>query len=140
LAGTNVAALTLREFEHVGSDVMRKSAVARAVERVAKHLGNTPAVCRQCYIHPAIFEGFLDATLLTTLAEKTRIYLAAGIEVMSAEKAAVVAFLRLRLGQLAEKPHKDFRGNAQGHRMVIREPGNTRVVSENDETLKNLPR
>jgi hypothetical protein len=41
--------------------------------------------------------------LLATLAEKTRTYLAEGIEGMSAEEAAVVAFLRLRLGELAEE-------------------------------------
>ena len=82
---------------------MRKHAVVRAVERVAKHLGNTPAVCRRCYIHPEIFEGFLDGTLLATLAEKTRIYPAEAIEGMSAEEAAVAAFLRWRLGELAER-------------------------------------
>jgi DNA topoisomerase I len=82
---------------------LRKRAIVRAVERVAKHLGNTPAVCRRCYIHPEIFEGFLDGTLLAVLAEKTRIYLAEEIQGMSAEEAAVVAFLRSRLGQLAEK-------------------------------------
>jgi DNA topoisomerase I len=102
-AGTTLAALALREFERVDSDVLRKRAIVRAVERVAKHLGNTPAVCRRCYIHPEIFEGFLDGTLLAVLAEKTRIYLAEEIQGMSAEEAAVVAFLRLRLGQLAEK-------------------------------------
>jgi DNA topoisomerase-1 len=102
-AGTNLAALALREFEHVDSDVMRKHAVVRAVERVAKHLGNTPAVCRRCYIHPEIFEGFLDGTLIATLAAKTRNYLTDEIEGMSAEEAAVVAFLRLRLGELAEQ-------------------------------------
>lgn len=102
-AGTNLAALALREFEHVDSDAMRKRAVVRAVERVAKHLGNTPAVCRRCYIHPEIFEGYFDGTLLTTLAEKTGLYLTEEIEGMSAEEAAVVAFLRLRLGELAEK-------------------------------------
>ena len=102
-AGTNLAALALREFEHVDSDVMRKHAVVRAVERVAKHLGNTPAVCRRCYIHPEIFEGFLDGTLLATLAAKTGAYLIEEIEGMSAEEAAVAAFLRLRLGQLAEQ-------------------------------------
>jgi DNA topoisomerase-1 len=73
-AGTNLAALALCEFEHVDSDALRKRAVVRAVERVAKHLGNEPAVCRRCYIHPEIFEGYFDGTLLTTLAEKTRLY------------------------------------------------------------------
>jgi DNA topoisomerase I len=102
-AGTNLAALALREFEHVDSDALRKRAVVRAVERVAQHLGNTPAVCRRCYIHPEVFEGFFDGTLLTTLAEKTRIYLTEEIQGMSAQEAAVVAFLRLRLGELAER-------------------------------------
>jgi DNA topoisomerase-1 len=60
-AGTNLAALALREFEHVDSHAMRKRAVVRAVERVATHLGNTPAVCRRCYIHPEIFEAILMA-------------------------------------------------------------------------------
>ena len=70
-AGTNLAALALCEFEYFDSEATRKRAVVRAVERVAKHLGNTPAVCRRCYIHPAIFDGFLDGALLATLAEKT---------------------------------------------------------------------
>jgi DNA topoisomerase-1 len=102
-AGTNLAALALREFEHIDNDATRKRAIVRAVERVAKHLGNTPAVCRRCYIHPEIFEGFLDGTLLATLAEKTGAYLIEEIEGMSAEEAAVAAFLRLRLGELAEQ-------------------------------------
>ena len=58
-AGTNLAALALREFEHVDSDAMRKRAVVRAVERVAKHLGNAPAVCRRCYIHPGLVVTFV---------------------------------------------------------------------------------
>jgi hypothetical protein len=41
--------------------------------------------------------------LLATLTEKTRLYLAEEIEGMSAEEAAVVGFLRLRLGELAAK-------------------------------------
>jgi DNA topoisomerase-1 len=75
----------------------------RAVERVAKHLGNTPPVCRRYYIPPEVFEGFFDGTLLTTRAENTRVYLTEEIQGMTAEEAAVVAFLRLRLDELAEK-------------------------------------
>jgi DNA topoisomerase-1 len=101
-AGTTLAALALREYELFDSEAKRKRAVLRAVEDVARHLGNTPAVCRRCYIHPAIFEGYLDGTLLATLEAKTRSYLAENLEGMSAEEAAVTAFLRLRLGELAE--------------------------------------
>jgi DNA topoisomerase I len=52
---------------------VRKRAVVLAVERVAKHLGNTPAVCRRCYIHPEIFQGYFNETLLAVLAEKTHL-------------------------------------------------------------------
>jgi hypothetical protein len=55
------------------------------------------------YTHPENLEGFLDGTLLATLAEKTRVYMAEEIKGMSAGEAAVVAFLRLRLGVLADK-------------------------------------
>jgi DNA topoisomerase I len=99
-AATNLAALALQEFEMFDTEAKKKHAVVRAVERVAKHLGNTPAICRRCYVHPAIFEGYLDGTLLTTLREQTRRYLAENITGLRAEEAAVTAFLSLRLGEL----------------------------------------
>jgi DNA topoisomerase-1 len=102
-AGTRLAAEVLREFEAIDSDSERKRAVVRAVEKVAKHLGNTPTICRRCYIHPAVLDGYLDGTMLQVLAENTRKYLADNIEGMSAEEAAVAAFLGYRLDQLAEE-------------------------------------
>src|SRR5436853_1882130 len=96
-AATNLAALALQEFELFDTEAKRKRAVVRAVENVAKHLGNTPAICRRCYIHPAIFEGYVDGTLLEALAAKTDAYLKENIEHMSPEEAAVSAYLRLRL-------------------------------------------
>jgi DNA topoisomerase-1 len=103
-AGTQLAAMALQELGGLEGDSPVKSAIVRAVEHVAKHLGNTPAVCRKCYIHPAIFQGYLDGTLLRTLAARTRAYLARNIDGMSAEEAAVTAFLRLRLEAMAKKP------------------------------------
>ena len=102
-AGTQLAAEALREFEAFDTEAERKRAVVRAVEKVAKHLGNTPTICRRCYIHPAVLEGYLDGSMLQALAENTRKYLAENIEGMSAEEAAVTAFLRLRLDELAEQ-------------------------------------
>ena len=100
-AGTHLAAMALRELAAFDSKTAAKSAIVRAVEQVAKHLGNTAAVCRKCYIHPAVFEGYLDGTLVRELAKRTKAYLARNIEGMSAEEAAVTAFLRLRLTKLA---------------------------------------
>ncbi len=97
-AGTQLAAEALRAFRNLDSESKRKKAIVRAVEKVARHLGNTPAICRRCYIHPAILDGYIDGTLLEALAARTTTYLKENIAKMSAEEAAVTAFLRLRLG------------------------------------------
>ena len=44
--------------------------VVQAVEAVSKMLGNTPAICRKCYIHPAVFDGYLDGSLLQALKKR----------------------------------------------------------------------
>ncbi len=41
----------------------RSRNVAQAIEAVAKQLGNTKAVCRKCYVHPAVLETYLDGRL-----------------------------------------------------------------------------
>jgi DNA topoisomerase-1 len=41
----------------------RSAAISRAVRAVAEQLGNTPAVCRKAYIHPAVLEHYLDGSL-----------------------------------------------------------------------------
>jgi DNA topoisomerase I len=103
-AGTQLAAEALRAFRNLDSENKRKKAIVRAVEKVARHLGNTPAVCRRCYIHPAILDGYVDGTLLEALAAKTDAYLKENIGHMSPEEAAVTAFLRLRLAsEMAEQ-------------------------------------
>jgi DNA topoisomerase-1 len=102
-AGTQLAAMALSQFAGLADAPTGKTAIIRAVEQVAKHLGNTAAVCRKCYIHPAIFDGYLDGSLVKTLAARTRAHLKRNIDGMSAEEAAVTAFLRLRLERLAEQ-------------------------------------
>jgi DNA topoisomerase-1 len=103
-AGTQLAAEALRALRNIDSESRRKKAILRAVEKVARHLGNTPAVCRRCYIHPAILDGYVDGTLLKALAARAETCLKENIEHMSAEEAAVTAFLRLRLaGEVAER-------------------------------------
>lgn len=64
-AATNLAILALAEQEE---EKPTKKAQVEAIRQVAKRLGNTPAVCRKCYIHPAVLEGYLDGSLRKTLA------------------------------------------------------------------------
>jgi len=63
-AGTLLAARELRgRAAETAADVRRE--LAQAVAEVARKLGNTPAVCRKCYIHPAVLEAFAAGTLAT---------------------------------------------------------------------------
>jgi DNA topoisomerase I len=102
-AATHLAAEALREFELFDTEAKRKKAIVGAVQKVAKHLGNTPAICKKCYIHPAILDGYLDGSLLKALAGRTQSYLEENIQGMRPEEIAVTAFLRLRLGEMAQE-------------------------------------
>jgi DNA topoisomerase-1 len=62
-AGTLRAARALTEPSDNG-DSSAKSRMLRAIESVARELGNTPAVCRKCYIHPRVLEAFESPALL----------------------------------------------------------------------------
>lgn len=66
-AGTVLAAVALREFQAFTSMVEARRNTLRAVESVAQLLGNTPAVCRKCYVHPAIFDTYLTGHTIEAL-------------------------------------------------------------------------
>jgi DNA topoisomerase-1 len=96
-AATNLAALAFRELEAFDTQARAKKNVVHAVEAVSKMLGNTPAICRKCYIHPAIFDGYLDGSLLETLRKRADAKLADHAGGLKAEEAAVLAFLHRQL-------------------------------------------
>ncbi len=62
-AGTVHAALTLEGFPPCKSAREAKKNVVCAIKEVSSQLGNTPAVCRKCYIHPFILDSYLNMTL-----------------------------------------------------------------------------
>jgi DNA topoisomerase-1 len=102
-AATHLAAEALREFEQFDSEAKRKRAIVDAVKKVAAHLGNTPAVCRRCYIHPAVLDGYLEGSLPAALADQAEARIEQNIRQMSPAEAAVTAFLRLRLTEMADR-------------------------------------
>ena len=59
-AGTLLAAQRLDDYPAVESAASAKAACVSAVAEVAAALGNTPAICRKCYIHPQVLAAFLD--------------------------------------------------------------------------------
>lgn len=62
--GTVLAARALQELPRYHTKAEATRNIRRAVEAVSGLLGNTPAVCRTSYIHPAVTDGYLDGTLL----------------------------------------------------------------------------
>jgi DNA topoisomerase-1 len=61
-AGTVLAATTLQAMSATGERPTKRR-LSQAVTTVAERLRNTPAICRKCYIHPAVLTSFLDSTL-----------------------------------------------------------------------------
>ena len=96
-SGTVLAAAALQELEAVDTATGRKKNIARAIESVAKQLGNTKAVCRRCYVHPAVLEHYLDGATLDMLREKTASLMVKGGRHLSREETAVLALLHRRM-------------------------------------------
>jgi DNA topoisomerase I len=89
-AGTVLAARALREIKQFDSKAHAKRNIVTAIETVAKKLGNTRSVCRNCYIHPAVIDSYLDGSLLNQKAERQT---AASLNRLSPDELAVMAIL-----------------------------------------------
>jgi DNA topoisomerase-1 len=100
-AGTVLCAVALREVEACSGETEARRNVAQVVKQVAQQLGNTPAVCRACYIHPAVIEAYVSSHEDAPLAEALGQQLADVAEdeagSLSTDEAAVLGLLRRRL-------------------------------------------
>jgi DNA topoisomerase I len=92
-AGTLLAVAALRELGPMDTEREAKSAIVKAVDRVADQLNNTRAVCRKYYVHPTVFETYLAGTMLAGLGNGTR-SAAAAAAALSADEKALVRLLR----------------------------------------------
>src|SRR5213080_204058 len=67
LAGTLLTAIGLSVQPNFESKKRAKANINNAVSAAAEVLGNTPAICRQCYVHPAVIEAYLNGMLIAGL-------------------------------------------------------------------------
>jgi DNA topoisomerase I len=95
-AGTVLAAKALAELASFRSTAEAKRRTVKAVESVAKRLGNTKAVCRKCYIHPAILDAYMDGCTLRAIASRAS-RLSSSNGNLSPEEKAVVRLIERRL-------------------------------------------
>ena len=99
-AGTLLAAIALNAVGAFETKKQAKSNIKNAVSAVAKILGNTPAICRKCYVHPAIFETYLSGDSIEGLKQKTEEALESNVDLRSGE-TAILKFLQARLAKKA---------------------------------------
>ncbi len=103
-AGTVLAAQALKEFEKFDSKAQAKKNIVRAIESVATKLGNTRAVCKKCYIHPAVLDSYMDGELTETLRQRAA-KMEKHLAELDPEEAAVLVLLQRRLAAGNHKHH-----------------------------------
>lgn len=79
-AGTVLAATLLAEEDPPTSKADGNRKINAAIDEVSRSLGNTRAVCRKCYVHPKVFERFVDGTLAERLRDVGRIDAESGLD------------------------------------------------------------
>ena len=62
-AGTVLAARALEDIGRATDRGPAERQVVQAVDAVSQVLGNTRAVCRKCYVHPAVIDAYMDGSL-----------------------------------------------------------------------------
>jgi DNA topoisomerase-1 len=93
-AGTVLAAAALSAYQPFDTAALAKANLREAIEQVADRLGNTPTICRKCYIHPAIAEAYLEGSLTLQLTAASANGTSAALR---PDEKAVLAFLKQRL-------------------------------------------
>jgi DNA topoisomerase-1 len=87
--------MALRGLRECPTKTQARKNLVRAIESVAQRLGNTPAICKKCYIHPEIMNSYMDGTMIDTFQKRAdELQKVAGL---SADESAVLAFLKKRL-------------------------------------------
>jgi DNA topoisomerase I len=91
--GTVLAAIALSRQGEFETKKQAKSNIKTAICAVAELLGNTPAICRKCYVHPVIVEAYLKRTRIAGLNGDGKELKAPDLR---AAERAVLKFLRAR--------------------------------------------
>jgi DNA topoisomerase-1 len=89
--GTVKALKLLLECEAAESESKAKKVISSCIEKVARQLGNTKAVCRKSYVHPAVIDAYLDGSIARRAGRAVK-----AIGKLTQAETAVLALLRQR--------------------------------------------
>jgi len=109
-AGTVLAYRALRALQPAGSDTAARKNVVTAIRETAGRLGNTPAVTRKSYVHPAVLEAYLDGRVGGALVEAAEEQETPPAEATAEEEEAVIELLAQRLESDAARTKGDGPG------------------------------
>jgi len=102
-AGTVLAWRALRALGKGSTDREKQRNVAAAIRSAADNLGNTAAVARQAYVHPAVVDAYLDGRIRSALVEAAEDADEPPGATEPDEERAVIALLRTRLREDAAR-------------------------------------
>src|SRR3954470_15943320 len=102
-AGTVLAYRALRALGGAASDREKQRNVAAAIRTTADNLGNSAAVARSAYVHPAVVDAYLDERLRSALVEAAEDADQPPGATDPDEERAVIALLRARLREDAAR-------------------------------------
>ncbi len=92
--GTVRAATILADIGPAATEWEAKRNVALCCRLVAVELGNTPTICRNAYVHPAVLDGYLEGrTIETHMPQQPRTVTAESPVPYYPEEAALIQFL-----------------------------------------------
>jgi len=104
-AGTVLACEMLREFEPFENESQAKKNVVAAIKSVAQRLGNTPSVCRKCYVHPAVLESYFGGEMMKAfkkqVAEEVEREVEKDLKALRDEEHALQQLLNQKLAKAA---------------------------------------
>ncbi len=95
-AGSVLAAVTLKELGPFETVTEGKRKVVEAIKSVAERLGNTPSVCRKCYVHPAVLEAYLGGTSVAEAKEQIEEEIEEHATALKREERALLDLLESR--------------------------------------------
>jgi len=97
-AGSLVVACALWEAGAAECPTAAKRQVVAAIRAAAAHLGNTPAVCRKSYVHPAVIGAYLDGTLFQSGESGESGEPGRGLDALEEREERLLRFLRQAAG------------------------------------------
>jgi DNA topoisomerase-1 len=131
-AGTIRAAWSLAKEAPVASLSKARKNVVRVIEETARRLGNTPSICRKCYVHPVVIESYMDGVLREALGRRRKSP-GRAVAGLAPHESAVLRLLQKRLAEgpptEGDRLNRELKASLAVGRRQSRAPRAARAVS-----------